>query len=376
MATTNKERQAAFKSKMRNAGKRQVTLWIDPVQESAIKGVLAGSEPPPKLREFSEKEIKVLSEVAARHGYQAAADVAGIDKQDLRRALSTPAAAASLDAEYAVMDLEHELTMRGYDLDRREREIADKEKRLAQNEGRVLRENQASRVSNRERIEKLVEWFTTHKQWGSNERVKVEYARPAAEKAAEMSALSRQTKTARTVIQGLLRTYGEHQLLSDKESRHLEDASRVLGWLEQAATTAKDQVKDVAKRLKIEEDQRNKAVSAAVESVFPGLSLIDAILLSYHLGSGSDSYSLGKLRMAKPGGDKWDFNYHADDIQRSVIRRLSDKIETAIKEGRNGTEAARELKNSFDQNKPNLTEQHRQLVEQMVACLTANRLER
>lgn len=45
MATSNQERQAAFKTKMRKLGKRQTTIWVDPAQHEAIKAYLQGEEP-------------------------------------------------------------------------------------------------------------------------------------------------------------------------------------------------------------------------------------------------------------------------------------------------------------------------------------------
>lgn len=43
MAATNRERQAAFKRNMRDAGMRQVTIWLDPSQEQEVKALLSGS---------------------------------------------------------------------------------------------------------------------------------------------------------------------------------------------------------------------------------------------------------------------------------------------------------------------------------------------
>lgn len=45
MATTNQERQAAFKAKMRKLGKRQATIWVDPAQHEAITAYLQGEVP-------------------------------------------------------------------------------------------------------------------------------------------------------------------------------------------------------------------------------------------------------------------------------------------------------------------------------------------
>lgn len=41
---TNAQRQAAFKAKMRRAGKKQIAIWVDPAQEAAIAAFLAGKE--------------------------------------------------------------------------------------------------------------------------------------------------------------------------------------------------------------------------------------------------------------------------------------------------------------------------------------------
>lgn len=40
---TNAERQAAFKAKMRQAGKKQIAIWVNPAQQAAIVAFLAGT---------------------------------------------------------------------------------------------------------------------------------------------------------------------------------------------------------------------------------------------------------------------------------------------------------------------------------------------
>jgi hypothetical protein len=44
---TNAQRQAAFKARMRQAGKKQIAIWVDPQQEAAIGAFLAGTAPLP-----------------------------------------------------------------------------------------------------------------------------------------------------------------------------------------------------------------------------------------------------------------------------------------------------------------------------------------
>ncbi len=40
---TNTERQAAFKAKMRQAGKKQIAIWVDPAEQAAILAFLVGA---------------------------------------------------------------------------------------------------------------------------------------------------------------------------------------------------------------------------------------------------------------------------------------------------------------------------------------------
>ncbi len=40
---TNAERQAAYKAKMRQTGKKQIAVWVDPAQQAAIMAFLAGT---------------------------------------------------------------------------------------------------------------------------------------------------------------------------------------------------------------------------------------------------------------------------------------------------------------------------------------------
>ncbi|MEO6563092.1 MAG: hypothetical protein ABIN99_08620 [Nitrosospira sp.] len=40
---TNAQRQATFKAKMRQAGKKQIAIWVDPAQQAAIVAFLAGT---------------------------------------------------------------------------------------------------------------------------------------------------------------------------------------------------------------------------------------------------------------------------------------------------------------------------------------------
>ena len=59
---TNAQRQSTYKAKMRQAGKKQMTVWADPAQQAAIVAFLAGTgELPvtaPQLRVIHPPRIK------------------------------------------------------------------------------------------------------------------------------------------------------------------------------------------------------------------------------------------------------------------------------------------------------------------------------
>lgn len=60
--STNAERQAAFKARMKAEGKRQLTVWVTPAQAAAIRAYLEGEplpvtqpQPTPEAREGKPK---------------------------------------------------------------------------------------------------------------------------------------------------------------------------------------------------------------------------------------------------------------------------------------------------------------------------------
>lgn len=44
MTKNNRERQAEFKRRMRDAGKKQITVWVTPAQEETIRTLLNQEE--------------------------------------------------------------------------------------------------------------------------------------------------------------------------------------------------------------------------------------------------------------------------------------------------------------------------------------------
>ncbi|GAB1720383.1 MAG: hypothetical protein NTAFB09_21140 [Nitrosospira sp.] len=64
---TNAQRQAAFKARMRQAGKKQIAIWVDPQQEAAITAFLAGATPLPVTPEPSRPGRPIRLPVASRN---------------------------------------------------------------------------------------------------------------------------------------------------------------------------------------------------------------------------------------------------------------------------------------------------------------------
>ncbi|MDZ4253393.1 MAG: hypothetical protein U1A72_12570 [Sulfuritalea sp.] len=66
MSIDNKTRQAAFRQRMRLAGKKSITLWVSPEEEQAIRAILNRSadsdeetDPPPVTTDETSSIQKV-----------------------------------------------------------------------------------------------------------------------------------------------------------------------------------------------------------------------------------------------------------------------------------------------------------------------------
>jgi len=60
----NRQRQAEFKQRMRDAGKKQITLWVTQEQEEVIRTLLSQDEARPKATD-QELAPKVLTDEKA-----------------------------------------------------------------------------------------------------------------------------------------------------------------------------------------------------------------------------------------------------------------------------------------------------------------------
>ncbi len=345
MAATNRERQAAFKRNMRDAGMRQVTIWLDPNQEQEVKALLSGS----RQEEAETTRLANWAEKLAQEQHQL----------DTRR--------NELDALVAETNLLKD------NLKKRELDVSLKPKTAST-------AAQEEIPSHADRVARLVEWFTTRKDWRSGELQSLTDSYSALNKAAEMVNLSRQTKAAGTAIKSLLSTYGEekHALLNTSEASVLKSALSVLNRLGEAAGDAKDRVNRTAKRVKAEEAARYKAAHTAIKTAFPDLQMTDAILLLCHMGD-VVNYELLKVARTKPSGTDWAFDFMSDvrDMQRAAIDGAETRVRNAmLKDGGTAVAEATALRTSFDASRAELLARQESLVKHAVTCMTAAMLER
>lgn len=374
MGTPGKDRQAAFKAKMRETGKRQITVWADAQQEQALKNALEDCRQAPEDRVFSDEEIAALCVVSAWFGWDTVASLAKVDRQQIFRLLRSPEIKDIYEQTLRRRENDYEVSQRANELERREKEITAREVALAKRASETTSYDIAAKTNYSDRINRLVANFTTEDN-NKGEQVKIDRGYTAQQRAKEMVNLSRQTALARTTISGLLQNYGKQGVLIEKEATILEDAARVLHQISGAAGEAKNRVKATATRVALAEEKREKEARAATKQIFPQISISDAILLLGHLNKYPIliPYEIKMLKTIVPG-NKHDTDYYTKDAISSAAASVRRHIEDGIKAGKKAGEVAAELLASFNEAKPALTEKYGDYVSHAVTCLTAVRL--
>lgn len=376
MGTAGKDRQAAFKSKMRDAGKRQLTIWADEHQEQAVKKALASchQEKTPEDRTFSDEEVAALCVVVGWFGPDTAATMTGVDRQQILQLLRSPEIKDIYEQMLRRRENNYELRRQANDLDRREKEIEAREIALAKRASETAAYDIEAKSNFGERINKLVANFTMKKN-GQGEQVKIDRGHLAKQRAQEMVNLSRQTALARTTINGLLKSYGKQGVLIEKEATTLEDAALVLYQISRAAGEAKDRVKATANRVALAEEKRQKEAMDAAKNIFPQISVSDAILLLGHLNKYPPliPYEIKMIKSIVPGNTK-DTDHYTDDAVRTASMRMREHIEDGIKAGKEASEVAAELLTAFNAAKPVLAAKYVEYVSHAITSVTAARL--
>ena len=378
MATANKDRQAAFKQKMRDAGMRQISVWLDAGQEHAVKAMLAGSSPASdaeseRLSTWAEQLVLERHQLDTRWNELDAL----IAVNNLRRENLTKLQLVLHEREKHFDRIDAAQAVTQATLDQREQVLT----RSAAGDGSS--KTVEKRLTRQQRTDHLVEWFTTRGDWRSGGRVAVDDAYSALEKADAMKSLSRQTKTTGTAIGSLLKTYAEeHALLTSSEINLLNDALQVLGNLGAAAGDAKDRVNRSAKKIVDDAQARESAAEQAARSMFPTIPMVDAILLLCHLHGHSKSFELREIRLARLESlSGQSFRQDVAYMEHAAVSEFKSRIRMTITTATGSTlqvaatEAAAAIRVEFEAAREGLLVTHAKLIEHAVTCMTAAKLD-
>lgn len=336
MGTLNKDRQAAFKQRMRDAGLRQATYWVNPDQEVRIKTLLGNAAP----------------------------------------AEPTPvASAASLAAERAALVVQGQhLEERAVALDQREQALARRERR-AQSKSDQAR-GVAPHIDTTKRIAQLVAQFTTTRNAATGKAEQIDEGWRAADRAKALATLARETALARTIITKLLASWRTGGLLADAEIDQLTQAAAVLGWLGQAATEAKPRVTSNAKAVEAKDAARTQVARQAVASAFASPAIEDLVLWAYALRMAHDYYFTKLATMRPDNFAPDDLSYHVRNLEEEVTRSLEEEAKKLIKSGKTPAAAIAELRAFLTAAQPKLATEHPGMIDRLRACQVAAELTR
>lgn len=378
MALANKDRQAAFKQKMRDTGMRQVSIWVDPCQEQAVKALLAGTQPAneaetERLASWADKLAAEERQLDARWNELDAL----VTETNQRRENLTKLQLVLHDREKHFDRIDAAQAATQAALDQREKALAQREV------GEGFANPVESRLSRQQRADHLVEWFTTSKDWQTGEKVAVKGGYAALQNAAEMTSLSRQTKAARTAIGSLLAAYAEkHALLNAREINTLKEVLHVLGNLGAAAGDAKDRVNSSAKKIAEDEKAREAAAERSANTMYPSIPMVDAILLLCHLHGHANDYVLRELRMARleqlnAKSFRQDVGYMENEAVTEFRYRIRSTMTTASGASPQvaADEAAGAIRAEFEAARAGLMAKYAKLIEHATTCMTAAMLE-
>lgn len=354
MDPTRKNRQTRFKERMRAAGKLQMTVWATPAQKDAIKEVLSG-EPrsPSAIDQLAAKEAELQArekEVGAREERALRALRLGSDWQKLE------------EAERRLHYAQKELEQRQKLLEREQAALSKKELRCDQ-------------ISFADRRAKLIEIFTTSKDWRTGAAQTIDTSWRADDTKKQMAGLSRKTRLAANTIGEVREHFQKHDLLSEREKDALDLARSVLGALATAASEAKDSVVAHARRIRDQENERARvAHSAAKELLGDQASVADTVAI---LDWKKDDWC----------GSFWAFQAFRKDViqdgklsylrdaQRYAADHIADRIAAALKAGKSVAEASAQVRADFDAVRPKAIEKYAGLIKELHAAVVANQLE-
>lgn len=376
MATPGSIRQAAFKERMREAGKRPLQIWVNNEQGAAIMAFLSGAPLPvtavtamqedpavqradleERERAIAVREAELKAAESAIHDHAKQVESLQVETRHYR------AKQAEADEQLKAAEQKRRA------LDQREKKLAEREKQAG-----LLTGKKEPAPSGKVRADALVEKFTTHTSYVNNKRYELDTSWDVGRRLEQLTAMTRQAKASSTALHTLRESFAE--LLSPHEGAIIGEASRVLSDLGNASTHAKEVVGRKVKVLKRDEEQREAAAKTAVDQVFGGIEVASQICLILH----RQGSSRGATRWAKSVLEEIESGRHVNyEFKTGLEDALSDLRNVVAKEIRNGTpasEAAHALRKRFDADLARLSTQHKELIDLTQAALVQATLQK
>lgn len=355
MGTPDKDRQAAYKTRMRESGKRTRTFWMSPEQESVVKAYLLEGV----LPVTDAGELDTLKEQVASLSQQMEA-VKRLERQS--------------QEECGRLRNLHQVAAR--DMKQMSNEL--KAARKAAPKGFNLSAPAAS-----ERAKVLLEKIDQMTTWrGNKENRDAHGTRQAAE---HLATLVRQTKAARTAI-----VKAEQELadvVTDGEKEVLTYARMALGQILDAAEIAKDRGRAIAKKREDHERACAAAAEKAVAETFRPASIEDQIILVMAPGKPERYTEAADLfngeAFKRTGLGAWGKEIPVDILAttitnavREATQNLSRQIGGSITAPTEALSKAKEIQSEIESRRPALLAEYAELIQRIKAELVARRLEK
>lgn len=355
MGTPDKDRQAAYKTRMRESGKRTRTFWMSPEQESVVKAyLLEGTLPVTDAGELDALKAQVAS---------LSQQVEAVKRQELQ-------------SQEECVRLRNLHQVAAHDMVRMSSEL--KAARKAVPKGFNLSAPAAS-VRAKVLLEKIDQMTT----WRGNKESRD--AHGTRQEAEHLATLVRQTKAARTAI-----VKAEQELadvVTDGEKEVLTYARMALGQILDAAEIAKDRGRAIAKKREDHERACAAAAEKAVAETFRPASIEDQIILVMAPGKPKRYTEAADLlngeAFKRTGLGAWGKEIPVDKLAstiagavREAIGGLVYKIRYAIQAPADAVAKAQAIQTEMESRRPALLAEYAELIERIKAELVARRLER
>lgn len=331
-ASTTRERQADRRARLRGAGLKYIHVWVQPDQEHAIKAYLSGLTGP---------------EVDGQHAHKAKEDAQALANEQFER----------------WGRLADEASERLKEIQVREDRLQAEERRLKILGAKTEKGLGEARVSDKARTEALIQQFTTRTQWRTGERQVIDDPHTISERAEQASKLTRQTKSAATVLGGIIEEF--KTLLGEREIDELAAAVKLVRRIGAAAETAKDRARAMEKRIHEEDRMRTSLASKATNAILETTSLPNQILAMCILNLSDHSWYLRDLLKLE------DVRYNLNRSKEELHQKMVGRLKGLMKDGNAIEQSVAILKAEIAEATPQAREKYGPSIERVLAELVS-----